>query len=46
MNYENYSTLLQPFKKTHGEANRPALSNNRLKGLNNWFGRRSAICLN
>ena len=32
---ENYSQLLQAFKETHEEANRLALSNNRLKGLNN-----------
>jgi len=34
---ENYSQLLQAFKETHEEANRLVLSNNRLKGLNNWL---------
>ena len=37
LNAENYSQLLQAFKETHEEANRLALSNNRLKGLNNWL---------
>jgi len=37
INSRNYSTLLQAFKDTHEEANRLALSNNRLKGLNNWL---------
>jgi len=37
---ENYSQLLQAFKETHEEANRLALSNNRLKGLNNWLENR------
>jgi len=32
-NSENYSSLLQAFLETHEEANRQALSNNRLKGL-------------
>ena len=32
---ENDSQLLQAFKETHEEANQLALSNNRLKGLNN-----------
>ena len=35
LNAENYSQLLQTFKETHEEASRLALSNNRLKGLNN-----------
>jgi len=35
LNAENYSKLLQDFKETHEEANRLALLNNRLKGLNN-----------
>jgi len=37
---ENYSQLLQAFKETHEEANRLALSNNRLKGLNKWLEKR------
>ena len=37
---ENYSQLLQAFKETHEEANRLALSNNRLIGLNNWLENR------
>ena len=37
---ENYSQLLQAFKEIHEEANRLALSNNRLKGLNNWLENR------
>jgi len=37
LNAENYSQLLQAFKETHEESNRLALSNNRLKGLNNWL---------
>ena len=37
---ENYSQLLQAFKETHEEANRLALSNNRLKWLNNWLEKR------
>jgi len=37
---ENYSQLLQAFKETHEEANRLALSNNRLKRLNNWLENR------
>jgi len=36
-NSENYSSLLQAFVETHEEANRLTLSNNRLKGLNNWL---------
>jgi len=35
--HDNYSTLLNVFKETHEEANRLALSNNRVKGLNNWL---------
>jgi len=35
LNVENYSQLLQAFKETYEEANRLALLNNRLKGLNN-----------
>ena len=34
---ENYSILLNVFRETHEEANRLALSNNRLKGLNSWL---------
>ena len=34
---ENYSTLLNAFKETCEEANRLALSNNRLKVLKNWL---------
>jgi len=36
-NSTNYSSLLQAFLETHEEANRLVLSNNRLKGLNNWL---------
>jgi len=36
-NSENYSSLLQAFSETHEEANRLTLSNNRLKGINNWL---------
>jgi len=32
--------LLQAFQQTHEEANRLVLSNNRLKGLNNWLEKR------
>jgi len=35
INVENYSQLLEAFKETHEEANRLALLNNQLKGLNN-----------
>jgi len=35
LNAKNYSQLLQAFKESHEEANRLALLNNRLKGLNN-----------
>jgi len=37
INVENYSQLLEAFKETREEANRLALLNNRLKGLNNWL---------
>jgi len=37
MNHDNYNTLLQALKETHEEENRLTLSNNRLKGLNNWW---------
>ena len=40
LNAKNYSQLLQAFKETHEEANRLALLNNRLKGLNNWLENR------
>ena len=40
LNAENYSQLLQAFKETHEKANRLALLNNRLKGLNNWLENR------
>jgi len=33
-NSENYNQLLQAFQETHEEANRLALLNNRLKGMN------------
>jgi len=36
----NYSQLLDAFNETNGEANRLALLNNRLKGLNNLFENR------
>jgi len=36
-NSTNYNSLLQAFHETHKEANKLALSNNRLKGLNNWL---------
>jgi len=36
-NSANYSSLLQAYHETHEEANRLALSNNRLKGLKNWL---------
>jgi len=32
--------LLQAYQETHEEANRLVLSNNRLKGLNNWLEKR------
>ena len=37
---ENYSKLLKAFQETHEEANRLVLSNNQLKGLNNWLEKR------
>jgi len=37
INVENYSQHLEAFEETHEEANRFALLNNRLKGLNNWL---------
>ena len=40
---ENYSQLLNAFKETHEEANKLALSNNRLKGLNNWLEKRVKV---
>jgi len=40
INFENYSQLLNAFKETHEEANKLALSNNRLKGLNDWLENR------
>jgi len=36
----NYYQLLEAFNETHEEANRLALSNNRLKGMNNWLENR------
>jgi len=36
-NSANYSSLLHAFHETHEEANILALSNNRLKGLNNGW---------
>ena len=35
--HENYNILLNVLKETHEEANWLALSNNRLKALNNWL---------
>jgi len=35
INYEKYSSLLEAFKETHKEAKKLALSNNKLKRLNN-----------
>jgi len=40
INFENYNQLLDAFKETHEEANRMTLSNNGLKGLNNWLENR------
>jgi len=40
LNGKNYIQLLQAFKETHEEANRFSLSNNRLKGMNNWLENR------
>ena len=42
-NTENYSQLLQAFQQTPEEANRLALLNNRLKGMNNWLENRVKI---
>jgi len=39
-NSTNYSTLLHAFQETHEEANKLALSNSRLKGMNNWLENR------
>ena len=39
-NTENYSQLLQAFQETHEKANRLALLNNRLKGMNSWLENR------
>ena len=39
-NSENYSQLLQAFQETHERANRLALLNNRLKGMNSWLENR------
>jgi len=36
----NYYQLLEAFNETHEEANRLALSHNRLKGLNKWLENR------
>jgi len=36
----NYYQLLEAFNETHEEADRLALPNNRLKGLNNWLENR------
>jgi len=36
-NNTNYNTILHAFQETHEEANKLALSNNRLKGMNNWL---------
>jgi len=41
LNAKNYSQLLQAFIENHEEANRLALLNNRLKGLNNWLEKKS-----
>jgi len=40
---ENYIQLLNVFKKTHENANKLALSNNRLRGLNNWLEKRVKV---
>jgi len=39
-NSTNYSTLLHAFQEMHEEANKLALSNSRLKGMNNWLENR------
>jgi len=36
-NSTNYNTLLHAFQETYEEANKLALSNSRLKGMNNWL---------
>jgi len=41
--FENYSQLIDAFKEIHEKANRLALSNNRLKGLNNWLENESNL---
>jgi len=43
INFENYSQLLEAFNETHEEANRLALLNKRLKGLNNSLENRVKI---
>ena len=43
LNVENYSQLLQAFNETYKEANRLALLNKRLKGLNNSLENRVKI---
>jgi len=43
INFENYSQLLDAFNETHKEANRLALLNKRLKGLNNSLENRVKI---
>jgi len=40
---DSYYQLLEAFKETHEEANKLALLNNRLKGLNNWLETRVKI---
>jgi len=37
INSENCSSILQAYLETHEEARKLALSNNQLKGLNNWL---------
>jgi len=39
-NSTNYDTLIHAFQETHEEANKLALSNSRLKGMNNWLENR------
>ena len=39
-NSTNYNTLLHAFQETHEEANKLALSNSRLKGMNKWLENR------
>jgi len=39
-NSTNYNTLLHAFQETHEEANKLALSNSKLKGMNNWLENR------